>query len=315
MVTKFDRALDPAFIAALAIEAEKKTWWFDVLSDPKLLIALRGSYLKVYWRGQSLFCASSQKPEFDQAVAGGIKTGVKATTHEKYLVDPELASQVSLADRVFDIASLVDKGFIRSYEGPLTLAKMKKAAGLFSGLEKTGCHEIAVLNSAVIDVEIAFPGKVSLDDGGKDKQAPRVDLVSLESFDDEARLVFWEAKHYSNGELRAENGSPAVLRQVKIYKKYLSENRKAIEHSYKKVAEDLVSISNMGWKRQLSPLINDVGTGKLGLTLGAEPKVGLIIFGFDSAQRDHGWRGHRERLNEIGDICAVGEAKKVRLPT
>ncbi len=49
---------------------------------------------------------------------------------------------------------------------------------------------------------------------------------------------------------------------MKIYKKYLSENRKAIEHSYQKVAENLVSISNMGWKRQLSPLINDVGTGK-----------------------------------------------------
>jgi hypothetical protein len=33
----------------------------------------------------------------------------------------------------------------------------------------------------------------------------------------------------------------------------------------------------MGWKRHLAPLINDVGTGKRQLVLGAEPKVGLII--------------------------------------
>ena len=248
----FDHALGPAFIAKLAVEAEMQGWWSDVLRDPKLLIALRGSYLNVYWRGQSLFCASWQKPD-DEAAASCVKSGVKATTHEKYLVDPELASQVSLTDRVFDIASLADKGFIRCYEGPLTLAKMKKAAGLFSGFEKTGCHEIAVRNSAVIDVEIAFPAKVSLDDGRKDKQAPRIDLVTLKSYADEARLVFWEAKHYSNKELRAESRPPAVLRQVKIYKKYLSENRKAIEHSHQKVAENLVSISNMAGNANSHP--------------------------------------------------------------
>lgn len=302
MASNFERALDATFIANLAAEVGKEGWWFDVLADPKLLIALRGSYLNVYWHGQSLFCAKS------------IPSGVKATTHEKYLVDPKLASQVSLKGRDFDITTLVEKGFISRYEGPRTLAKIKSAAGLFSGLEKTACHEIAVRNSGVVDCEIAFPGKVSLDDGGGDKHAPRIDLAAFETYGDEARLVFWEAKHYSNGELRAQNGPPPVLRQVKIYKKYLSENRGAIERSYTKVAENLVSIGNMGWKRQLSPLINDVGTGKRRLTLSAEPKVGLIIFGFDSAQRDHaGWKGHLEGLEKEIDIRARGDAKDIRL--
>jgi hypothetical protein len=308
MASIFEHALNATFIAKLAAEAEKKGWWADVLADPKLLIALRGSYLNVYWRGQSLFCVKSTP------------LGVTATTHEKYLVDPKLASQVPLKDGEFDIKTLVDKGgFIRRYVREKTLTKMKTTADLFSGLEKTGCHEIAVAvrNSGIIDVEIAFPGKVSLDDGGRDKQAPRIDIAAFETHGDEARLVFWEAKHYSNGELRAEIGPPRVLRQVKIYRKYLSENRKAVEDSYTKVAENLVSIANMGWKRQLSPLINDVGTGKRRLTLGAEPKVGLIIFGFDSAQRDHpGWKGHLERLKgEINDIRSTGDAKGIRLPT
>jgi hypothetical protein len=50
MASKFDRAIDPAFIAKLAVEAKKEGWWADVLADPKLLIALRGNYLNVYWR-------------------------------------------------------------------------------------------------------------------------------------------------------------------------------------------------------------------------------------------------------------------------
>jgi hypothetical protein len=299
----FDHALDADFIDKLAAEARKEGWWADVLADPTLLIAPRGNYLNVYWRGQSLFCVKS------------IPSGFQVTTHEKFLLDPKLASQVSLKDGKFEIASLVEKGFISQYEGPKTLAEMKTSAGLFSGLEKTGCHEIAVRNFGVIDVEIAFPGKVSLDDGSADKWDPRVDLTSLETTEgNKVGLVFWEAKHFSNRELRANDGLPPVLHQVDIYKKYLSDNRKAIESSYTKVAKNLVSLSDMGWKRQISPLINDAAKGKL--TLGEEPKVGLIIFGFGSAERDDaGWQDHLERLkNGITHVRAVGEAKKIYLP-
>lgn len=305
MESNFDRALSAAFIAKLAAEAQRGGWWADVLADPKLIVALRRNYLNVYWRGQSLFRVESTS------------SGFNVTTHEKYLVDPILASQVTLTDRDFDISSLVEKGFIRRYEGPATITKMKAAATLFSGLEKTGCHEIAAGNADVIDCEIAFPGKLSLDDGGDDRQAPRIDIAALESYGDEARLVFWEAKHYSNGELRAQDGLAPVLRQVRIYKKYLSENREMIARSYTRIAENLLSISNMGWKRQLSPLVADVATGRRVLTLGAEPAVGLVIFGFDSAQRDHaGWKVHRQRLEkEIIHIRAAGDAKNIRLST
>jgi len=297
MASNFNRALSDTFIKDL--QPEKQGWWPDVLADPKLLIALRGKYLNVYWRGQSLFCVNS---------------GITATIHQKYLMDPKLDSQVRLKDGKFD-TTLLANGFIREYEGPETLAKLKKAAGLFSGLEKTGCHEIAVRNPGVVDCEIAFPGKVSLDDGGGDKLAPRIDLAAFEDDGDAVRLVFWEAKHFSNSELRAANGPAPVVRQIGIYRKYLSENRTAIEGSYQKIAKNLVAIGNMGWKRELSPLINEVATGKRRLTLGAEPKVGLIIFGFDSAQRDHsGWKGHRDALKkQIKDIIITGDAKNIRL--
>jgi hypothetical protein len=227
MGSDFEHAVGDPFIAKLKAEACRGGWWADVLADPKLIVALRGTYLNVYWRGQSLFRVKSTS------------SGFNVTTHAKYLVDPKLASQVTLTDGDFDISSLAEKGFIRRYEGPATIAKMKAAAGLFSGLEKTGCHRIAVRNAGVIDCEIGFPGRVSLDDGGDDKHAPRIDIGALESYGNEARLVFWEAKHYSNGELRAEDGrAPPVLRQLRFYERYLSENRKAIEGSYTRMAKN-----------------------------------------------------------------------------
>jgi hypothetical protein len=305
MIRSFDRALDGTFMKKLEAAARQKSWWADVLADRKLVIALRRNYLDVYWRGQRLFRVEP------------VPSGLKVTTHPKFLVDPKMSSAVALTEGNFEITSLLEKGFIRHYEGPATLAKMKSAAGIYSKEEKTGCHEIAVKHGEVIDCEIAFPGKVSLGDGGLDRKAPRIDLASLETYGNQARIVFWEAKHYNNSEIRARSGAPRVLRQLKIYKKYLSKNRKAIETSYTKVAENLVAIRKMGWKRELSPLIADVGTGKRQLTLSADPMVGLIIFGFDSAQRDDTrWKRDLKRLKKAigGKILTFGNAQNIRLP-
>jgi hypothetical protein len=306
MTSYFDRALDPDFVALLAAEAKKPGWWADVLADPKLFVALRGKSLNVYWRGQSLFYVEATS------------SGLKVTTHEKYLVDPALASQVPLVGGSFDVAGILKKGgFIGRYVDATTLAKMKSAAGLFSGLEKTGCHEIAVRNPTVIDCEIAFPGVVSPSEDTVKKSAPRVDLASLEPDGKDARLVFWEAKHYSNPGLRADDGLPPVCRQVATYHDYLSANRETIVESYANVAANLVSISAMRpvrTGRPLSPLVSEVATRERRLTLGAEPKVGLIIFGFDAGQRDHpGWKKHREKLNAIPHVLAVGDATGVRI--
>jgi hypothetical protein len=301
------------FIKQLEAEAAKGGWWADVLADPELFIALRGSYLDVYWLGQRLFHVRASA------------SGLKVTTHEKYLLDPALAGQVSLTDGVFDIAGLIERAFVREYQGSgmprkmQTISKMKATAGAFSGSEKAGCHEIAVRNPEVIDVEIAFPGIVSLDDGGDDKTAPRVDLAAVEPDGNDARLVFWEAKHYGNGELRvrlADVKSAPVCRQIRVYKKYLTDNQKAVEDSYTNVARNLVAIRAMGRERPLWPLIEEVGTGKRRLTLGVEPKVGLIIFGFDSGQRDQpGWKKHLQRLKDdsaISYVRPVGDAKNLR---
>jgi hypothetical protein len=299
----FNHAISDSFIEKLKAEAGKDSWWNHVLSDPGLFIALRGAYLNVYWHGQSLFKVEPSE------------SGLKVSTHEKFLIDPALASQVQLTDGTFETANLIDKAFIRRYADKATLKKMKQAARYFSGAEKQGCHEIAIRNPCVIDCEIAFPG-VAQTDG---KRHGRADLASIEKVGKEIQLVFWEAKDYSNHELRSderlENKKPLVLCQLQRYRDFLAHNREAVVNSYKNVAKNLLSLQSMGSVRRLSPLITEVATGNTCLTLGENPNIRLVIFGFDQAQRDHeSWQYHLQRL-EAGDfpIKPVGNAKQIKL--
>jgi hypothetical protein len=68
----------------------------------------------------------------------------------------------------------------------------------------------------------------------------------------------------------------------------------------------------MGWPRPLSPLINAFAD-QTRLTLGAKPKVGLIIFGFNVGERnDPRWQKHLQQLKaNIPHVIAVGDAKKI----
>jgi hypothetical protein len=304
-MAKFNRGLSPRFIAKLQAEAVKREgWWADVLADPRLVIGVRQEYLDVYWRGQCLFHIEAPP------------SNLKITTHPKYLVDPALAAPVSLSDSKFDVSSLSDNGFIAEYEGPSTLSKMKASAGIFCGREKTGCHEIAIRNRAVIDWEIAFPGTITL--GNREViNTPRIDLASLEAVGSTgARLIFWEAKHFTNGELRAaKNHIPRVCYQVDGYQTCLAAHRNDIETSYRRVIENLLAIDRMRPQSRLPPLFAEVATGERQLSLGDEPKVGLIIFGFDIGQREHPiWMDHLNNLRKnIACVIAKGDAKEIKI--
>lgn len=299
-MSEFKRGLSNCFVKLLSEEvADKRSWWANVLDDEELFVGVRDDSLNVYWQGASLF----------QVEHG--ESGLSVTTHPKYLLDPDLSDQVSLTQREFDISWLVKHGFMSQYEGPKSLEKLKKAADLFSKLEKTGCHDVILNNWHIIDCEIAFPGN-----NDADKGAIRVDLLSLEP---NGQLVFWEAKHFKNDDLRAEEDKkPNVCNQIQAYKDYLSVplHRSSIEKSYSRVANNLVAIKELGWKRQLSPLINATAEENLRLSVGPVPKVGLVIFGFDRAQReDLEWKnGHLAKLKkEINLVVAAGEASNIKL--
>ncbi|TXN41743.1 hypothetical protein [Methylobacterium sp. WL7] len=300
----FDRALSKAFVDALWREADKNTWWRDVLNDAGLVVAPRGRSLNVYWRGQAIFTASCPNGE------------LRVTTHEKYLINPALEGQVPLtADGAFDTKSLEQHVVERRYKNKTTLSKLKTVAGLYAGDEKLGCHEIAVRNPSVLDVEIAFPGKYTFPQGHT-ATARRVDFAAVEPDGPDARLVFWEAKTYANKDLwPLADGSAPVCQQIEDYRTLLAAQRPAVEASYASVAANLVEFKRMGWTRRLSPLIDAVGTGEAKLHLGSEPQVNLVVFGYDDDQKKGmRWKTQLSKLKErIGKVRPVGNATQISL--
>ncbi len=57
-----------------------------------------------------------------------------------------------------------------------TLSKLKRAADLFSGMEKQGVHAIVQANENIIDVEIRLDAR----DLDSDRDQPRIDIAAFE---------------------------------------------------------------------------------------------------------------------------------------
>jgi hypothetical protein len=307
----FKRGLDDKFINLLHAEADKAGWWRDVLNDKTLLIGVRENYLNVYWQGQALFTV--------RQAAGTLRV----TTHKKFLLDPDLEAQVRLKDDSFEIEGLRNRGFMSQFESGKTppklntLPKMKRAAQVFAGDEKKGCHVIAQRNAMVVDFEVALPA-----DAGAAGGMGKVDLACFEEYDKGVRLTFWEAKHFANPELKAQDGDPPVVCQIERYAAWIVQHRAELKDSYRCIARNLTAFETMGWKRTLHPSIKAVAGGTKPLSLNDVPPVGLLYFGYDQDQSTgQVWTRHRTKLMDytkpparIGRIFSAGNAAGIRLP-
>lgn len=284
---------NPAMLDALARLSEREGWWRDVIRDPSLVIGVRDEYLNVYWQGQSLFRV---------AMKGGRLT---ATTHPKYLLNPDLSGQVAIDVETNAFAAPRIDAIAQAYEPGVTLGRLKRAAALHSGEEKRGVHDIAMANPNVVDVEIAFSGDVT---GGV---VPRIDIAALEPTDDGARLVFWEAKTFYNAELRS-SGEKNVVRQIELYRSILAAFRADVIDSYQIIAGNLAALASTSCgARQLDPTVRRVAEGGE-LALGDPAEVNLIVYGFDAAQRDKVWRPFESELTPRlapGRVVARGSSR------
>ncbi len=172
-------------------------------------------------------------------------------THAKYLIRQEQAHAEMNPDLSF--AGPVGGTVWKSYKGPATLKDMLKAAAALAGPEKFGLHNLIKNSPDVIDVEIALDGPTaapveattveeqteigeaieaaeaatdltlgSSDKSGKDN---RLDVATLKDRNGSIHLVFHEAKHFGNKELRAKRrakgdakrSDPKVLEQIDRY--------------------------------------------------------------------------------------------------
>jgi hypothetical protein len=274
--------LNDNFIAALAELAQKPGWWRDVLADASLIIGIRDEKFDVYWNGQSLFNADFQ---------GG---RVNVNTHVKYLLDPDRSDRVAL-DENGNFHEVSTPMLARYTSG--TLSKLKRAADLFSGMEKQGVHAIVRANENIIDVEIRLDAR----DLDSDRDQPRIDIAAFEQRPDGVELVFWEAKLFANKELRAAGPAP-VVKQIKEYQQVLQARQLDVLSSYRRVAKNLVAIAQMSGVRVVGSAIRAVADGEE-LRMSSTANVGLVIFGFDADQKAVGGIGHKhfEKLKaELG---------------
>lgn len=286
-MSDFNRGIkNEALIEGLRRLATEESWWRDVLLDRSLIIAIRDEYLNVYWQGQSIFRVSF------------VNGRVAASTHPKYLLNPDVSGQISLVGGSFELKKLEATMLTRTYEGAETLGKLKRAAGLFSGREKEGVHAIATSNPSVVDVEIALSANGISDVGS----LPRLDLAAFEVATDHIDLVFWEAKIFDNPEVAPRS----IVIQIGKYQRVIEASRQKLLESYRLVAQNLVEISKMsGSVRQVSDAVRQVAAGHAQLWV-SPSDVGMIVYGYDADHQRPGSRGETLKKELARSLSELG---------
>ena len=289
----FSRGLEEGFVEALNREYDKDgSWWKGFVDDKDLFLAIRDNYVNVYYRGCSLLKLTWQSG----SIIGEI--------HYKYLLRPKLTGHEYIDVRDGKVSAKVRRFFV---EDLTDIEGLKRAAKLYTELEKIGVHDIVLSNFNVLDVEIAF--------GGSRK---RIDFSILRKMGNDVNIVFFEAKHFgkSKGTLRATgNAKPEVIHQIERYTDLLRKNRDAIIGSYRRVCCNLLKLNGVDKRNpECHKMLDGVVDGSRQLDIDAEPQ--LVVFGFYNDQKmGKIWHPHREKLkSQLGErvVHFVGNSKKFK---
>jgi len=244
----FNRNLDNSIID----ELQKSDLWNNHLKadceNQKVFFAIRNNEIGFYHEGGRLF-------GYDKTNA--FKTHFKYASVMEKMVKGDYLTETELSK-----TKLISK-FSDNYE------QIKKNCALYSGDEAKGVSEIYSKNSylsgkkiVVLDIEVSFE---SLEE---EKKQDRIDILL---FDTETRVLkFVEAKHYSNKDIKAEiPNPPKVIGQIKRYENQIAEKKTEIIKEYTKYVK----------------IINDIFGTSLHSPIDVEPKVTLLIFGYDDNQK------------------------------
>ena len=287
----FKRGLDPKFVDALNDAYKDGGWWKNLVDDRETFVAIRGGYLNVYYRGCSLIMLEHK----DNRLGGEISY--------KYLLHPGLKPEtVSVIDGIPCLESLRKSAFTSTLS---EVGALKKAAEPYADGEKIGVHHIIhnTYNATkIVDTEIQFS-----DEG-------RIDLASLHEVSEGVEVRFYEAKRFSNGDLRARD-IPKVIRQTQGYEKQLSYHNDQLAKIYRNACRNLVNLCGIAARHpERHELLKSIVDGSVELRI--NPSVWLIVFDFDDDQKNgKSWKPHRDKLHtEFGErLIMRGDPKDIRL--
>ena len=284
----FSRGLQVEFVEALnELYDQPDSWWRRLVDDRGLFLAVRDNYVNVYWLGCSLLRLKSQ--------AGGVFGEV----HYKYLLRPRLTTSeyIKVVDGRPEPLPPVEQVFTR------TLAEidaLKTAAGPYAGAEKAGVHDVVLSNWNVVDIEVAF---ATGSNDETESSAPRVDFAALQRRNQHIEIAFFEAKDFTNRELRkGGDADPEVIDQIGTYSRLLCDRHDEIVDSYRRVCGNLLRLRGLDERHaERHEVLKGIADGSTPLKVNVEPQ--FVVFGFDADQRDgKNWRTHRDKLtHQLGD--------------
>lgn len=222
-------------------------------------------------------------------------------THTKFAFIPKEYKPTYVRNGA-EIGEVAD--FYEGYEN------IKERAKLYASPEAIGVYNICKAGSIfdnkdymVLDIEIAFATterevqatiNQMEEDADKRIKQDRVDIL-LYSIKDR-KMLFVEAKHYSNKEIRATD-TPKVVEQIERYNSVIAANYDNLLKEYSNYIKSLNELFNMEIPTPAEII----------------KKCGLTIFEFDSNQRDEYLKPNI--LPKLKDIKTypIGNAKDIRI--
>ncbi|MFZ2156449.1 MAG: hypothetical protein WAV72_10050 [Bradyrhizobium sp.] len=297
----FEMSLKDGLLDRLA----QQRWWRDLLAyrDPDngqhFFVAVRKDYLSVYFLGKAIF----------KKIYENKKGAIVATVDRRYFD----GSGSARGDLIFDGEMLGgSSGTGRRYSSSADLAEWAKIIksyppGKAPDPGEKECLAARALDPFVVNLEMALPGfKKSPPEADpssprkkKSSTAPRIDMVHLERDGHSARIVFTEAKLFSNtSSLRADprTGNPAkIFKQIDDYANYIRLNEPAIREAYHQACKYLIAIRSLQGV-PVDRLLLDAAENVGRITVEHEPRLLIFRTNKDKAMRDADWEPHRQSL-------------------
>ena len=277
--TTFKRGLDQDFVDKLnCMYNESNSWWRNFMDHKELFLAIRNDAINVYYRGNSLLKLNWNKGE----ISGEI--------HYKYLLKPQESEYIRI-DPKYGRICLSEPRCLFMDDLTNNIDEIKIAAKPYASPEKEGVYDIVLANPNILDLEIAF-GTSRNDE--KDRAAPRVDFAALQPDGQNIKIVFFEAKQFTNQELRASGRNPKVINQIMKYTRLLEENCEKIRKSYQTVCRNFRDLQGSNKK---CSMIESIANKPEMLRVDTNPR--LVVFGYDRDQETGKvWEKHRKVLQE-----------------
>lgn len=274
----FRRILSQQIITGLLNEALFVNHLQKDIKNGSVFMAIRNNTVDFYYHGNNLF----------KYIKGNFQTHYKFATALNLDTVSSYVTQNDLQN-----ASVVTD-FNTGYDKIKANCKQyaKQEAGGVAELYKKFCYAHSQDSIILLDIEASFAASGS-------NTSDRLDLVFYHL---PSRIIFFvEAKHYSNQAIRASiNKAPKVISQINNYQSTLNLKQKEVVSAYCSYVTTINQLLNLS----------------LPLPVGIKTRVPLLIFGFDSDQKEGRLKNqvieNPEYIKNNILIKAVGSEKNVK---